>query len=124
VELTIVFQFVRLCPVNKKRESTGELPSLSRTEELVLRMLVVGGEQYGLQLVDASGGALKRGTVYVLLNRMEEKGFIESRPDETSSPDAQMPRRLYRATGLGERVFRAWSAARAVMAGKLLWEPT
>jgi DNA-binding PadR family transcriptional regulator len=32
-------------------------------------------ELYGLQLVAASRGRLKRGTVYVTLRRMEEKGY-------------------------------------------------
>ena len=56
------------------------LPSMSRTESLVMELLR-GGERYGLELVDASGGALKRGSVYVILARMEEKGFVESRQE-------------------------------------------
>jgi len=54
------------------------LPSMSPTESLVMELLR-GRERYGLELVDASGGALKRGSVYVTLARMEEKGFVDSR---------------------------------------------
>ena len=33
-------------------------------------------ERYGLELVQLSDGQLKRGTVYVTLQRMEAKGLI------------------------------------------------
>ncbi len=46
----------------------------SRTETLILDLLRQGRERYGLELVEASGGRVKRGTVYVTLGRMEEKG--------------------------------------------------
>ena len=106
--------------MGRKPDRFPNLPTLSPTEEIILRTLITAGEQYGLQLVKTSGGTLKHGTVYVLLDRMEQKGYIESRRDETSSPEASMPRRLYKPTRLGGRVYQAWSAARAVMAGKLV----
>ena len=53
-------------------------PRLSPKEALILDLLR-GGEMYGLELVTSSDGALKRGTVYVTLGRMEEKGLIVSR---------------------------------------------
>jgi len=87
--------------------STARLPKLSATESLILDLLR-GQDMYGLQLVTESKGALKRGSVYVTLGRMEEKGFVESRPEEASDHSG-LPRRLYRATGLGTRVFDAWS---------------
>jgi DNA-binding PadR family transcriptional regulator len=37
---------------------------------------------YGLKLIKASDERLKRGTVYVTLGRMEEKGFVRSRIDQ------------------------------------------
>ena len=69
------------------------MPSMSRTESLVMELLR-GRERYGLELVDASDGALKRGSVYVILARMEEKGFVESRQDECPSGASGPPRRL------------------------------
>ena len=54
---------------------------MSPTESLVMELLR-GRERYGLELVDASGGTLKRGSVYVILARMEEKGFVDSRQEE------------------------------------------
>jgi DNA-binding PadR family transcriptional regulator len=72
---------------------------------------------YGLELVKASGGTLKRGTVYVTLGRMQEKGFVESRPERTAGASG-LPRRLYRPTGLGLRVLDAWDLLRRAVA----WE--
>ena len=59
------------------------LPSMSPTESLVMELLR-GRERYGLELVDASRGTLKRGSVYVTLARMEEKGFVDSKQEERS----------------------------------------
>lgn len=46
---------------------------------------------YGLQLVEASSGALKRGTVYVTLGRMEDKGYVLSRVDEDAPEHGGLP---------------------------------
>ena len=56
-----------------------------------------------------SEGALKRGTVYVTLGRMEAKGFVRSEQEAMPSGAIGLPRRLYYPTPLGERVRRAWS---------------
>ena len=90
------------------------LPRLSGTEHLILELLA-GEEMFGLQLVEESGGKLKRGTVYVTLGRMQDKGYVESWT-ETPSPGAiGLPRRLYRPTGYGLRVLEAWAAAARAM---------
>jgi DNA-binding PadR family transcriptional regulator len=93
------------------------LPSMSRTESLVLE-LVRARERYGLELVDAAGGTLKRGSVYVILARMEEKGFIESRQEERAPGASGLPRRLYRATPYGLKVHDAFSMLREALALK------
>jgi DNA-binding PadR family transcriptional regulator len=79
----------------------------SRKEVVVLDLLSRDGELYGLQLIEASDGALKRGTIYVTLSRMENKGYVESSLDDTA-PSFGPPRRFYRITPLGRRVLRAW----------------
>ena len=86
-------------------------PSMSRTESLVMELLR-GRERYGLELVDKSNGALKRGSVYVILARMEEKGFVESRHEERSPGVSGLPRRLYRATPYGRKVHGAFALLR------------
>jgi DNA-binding PadR family transcriptional regulator len=87
------------------------LLTLSEKESLVLELLAEHGELYGLQLVASSKRELKRGTVYVTLGRMEEKGYITSRLEDAPAEMGGMPRRLYQTTPLGRRVLSAWSAA-------------
>ena len=85
--------------------------TLSAKESLILELLVEQREMYGLQLVATSKRRLKRGTVYVTLGRMEEKGYITSRLEDAPADVGGMPRRIYQATPLGRRVLAAWSAA-------------
>jgi DNA-binding PadR family transcriptional regulator len=93
------------------RRSRGpRLLTLSAKESLILELLVDGGELYGLQLVAASRRRLKRGTVYVTLGRMEEKGYISSRLEDAPADVGGLPRRLYQPTALGRRVLAAWTS--------------
>jgi DNA-binding PadR family transcriptional regulator len=80
---------------------------IGRKEAKVLELLMAQGELYGLALVNASEGELSRNTVYVLLNRMEEEGYLVSRHEDDPSVPG-MPRRLYRPTGLGQNQFNVW----------------
>ena len=90
------------------------IPTLSTIEAVVLELLLHNSsmEMYGLELVANSGSRLKRGTIYVTLNRMEDKGYIESRQEEPRPNTAGLPRRLYRVTGYGQKVFEVWQMAR------------
>lgn len=90
--------------------------NITKTEALVLEQLVgaAGSELYGLQMVKNSGQTLKMGSVYVILGRLQDKGFVESRKD--TDPSQTIPRRLYRITGAGRRNFLAWQAAQAAYA--------
>ena len=90
---------------------------MSRTESIVMELLR-GRERYGLELVDASRGVLKRGSVYVILARMEEKGFVESRQEDRAQGVSGLPRRLYRATPYGRKVPGAFAQLRAALALK------
>jgi PadR family transcriptional regulator, regulatory protein PadR len=90
---------------------------MSRTESLVMQLLQTH-ERYGLELVDASAGALKRGSVYVILARMEEKGFLQSRQEERGPGCSGLPRRLYRATPYGLKVHDAFTSLRDALALK------
>lgn len=82
--------------------------ALSGTEYLILDLLVsnAGKEMYGLEMVERSNGKLKKGTVYVLLGRLEEKGFVKGRSQAVEG--SAIPRRLYRLTGLGHRIYALW----------------
>src|SRR5438132_7278498 len=83
--------------------------TLSTKESLILELLVEKQGMYGLQLVAASKGRLKRGTVYVTLGRMEEKGYISSRLEDAPSEAGGLPRRIYEPTAFGRRVLDAWA---------------
>ena len=87
------------------------LPTLSQKESLILELLVGAKEMYGLELVAASAGALKRGTVYVTLGRMEDKGYITSRLEGAPPAGGGLPRRLYVPTPLGREILHAWTTA-------------
>src|SRR4030095_15207761 len=88
----------------------NEIGQLPRKEQLILKLLTSAGPKYGLQLVEQSNGALKRGTVYVTLGRMEAKGLVESEQEPLPTGGIGLPRRIYRPTTLGERMLRAWTA--------------
>jgi PadR family transcriptional regulator, regulatory protein PadR len=90
--------------------------NLSSKERVVLELLVSSGSMYGLQLVQQSKGALKRGTVYVTLGRMEQKGLIESRQEAVTSEADAISRRMYRPTAYGERVLQAWTTVARALA--------
>jgi DNA-binding PadR family transcriptional regulator len=90
------------------------LPKFSTAERTIIELLVEHQELFGLQMVELSGGRLKRGTVYVTLGRMHEKGYLESRQEPLPEGAIGLPRRLYRPTGLAMRILAAWKAAEQI----------
>lgn len=77
------------------------MPPISRTEAIIINRLIVAPRSTSLDIVEASEGQVKRGGVYVLLSRLIDKECIEYDTNEEG-------RRLYKATGLGERAFRSF----------------
>ncbi|CAN5237571.1 hypothetical protein BH20ACI2_BH20ACI2_00780 [soil metagenome] len=104
-----------------KKSSHDEFPRLSRKETLILELLMSKDEMFGLEMVEASEGGLKRGTIYVTLQRMADKGYVESREEPRPVPEIGIPRRKYKATGLGERVFRTNAKALEFFNTDLVW---
>jgi PadR family transcriptional regulator len=88
------------------------LPRLSPVEAEILRLLINNGQMYGLELVAASD-TIKRGTIYVTLGRMADKGLVESRAVK-SEHESGLPRRLFTVTGHGQRVYDTCQAAEAM----------
>jgi len=99
----------------------NEFPKLSHKEFLVLGMLIGKGEMFGLEMVEASEDELKRGTIYVTLQRMSDKGYVESREEPRPTPEVGIPRRKYLATGLGERVYQTNLKAREFFNSDFAW---
>jgi PadR family transcriptional regulator len=93
-----------------------EFPRISRTERIILDLLVHDEELYGLQIVERSNGLVKRGTVYVTLGRMQEKGYVESRTEPPVPGAIGLPRRLYRPTAYGAAVLKAWTRMATALA--------
>jgi DNA-binding PadR family transcriptional regulator len=84
--------------------------TVSPKELVILELLVRNKELYGLQLVTGSRRRLKRGTVYVTLGRMEDKGYITSKLEDPPPGAGGLPRRIYAATPLGRRMLSAWTS--------------
>src|SRR5688572_12265804 len=86
-----------------------KLAPMNRKELLILELLARAKKPlYGLELVEQSGGKLKRGLIYVTLNRLEESGHVTSKPEEVFSyqplgSPITIPRRLYQITSSGRR---------------------
>jgi PadR family transcriptional regulator PadR len=94
--------------------------TLSAKESLILELLIGEQEMYGLRLVAASRRRLKRGTVYVTLGRMEEKGYLTSRLEDDPPPGGGLWRRLYAPTPLGRRVMAHFAGAEHVLLPELV----
>jgi len=90
------------------------VPRLARTERIILNRLTQGDE-FALRLADRSGGALKRGTVYITLQRMESKGYVESKVEPPAVGAMGRPRRWYRTSAYGLQVLNAWKLAENAM---------
>src|ERR1700742_3718118 len=100
---------------DQNRTFNTDFPSVSRKELLILEMLFQSKrELYGLEMVAASDNNLKRGTIYVTLQRMQEKGLVDSKPEPRAAPEIGTPRRLYAISGYGQRVYRAYQAAKSM----------
>ncbi|REJ75621.1 MAG: hypothetical protein DWQ47_09125 [Acidobacteria bacterium] len=90
--------------------SEYEFPALSGIEFLVMDLLERNGEMFGLEMVEMSDGELKKGTVYVTLGRMVDKGLLDSRTEDEDAA-SQGQKRLYLPTEYGKRVFKAQEIA-------------
>lgn len=90
----------------------------TRTELAVLKILQQRrAGAYGLEVVADSSGAIKRSSIYVLLGRLEEKGFVRVR--KTTSTHPGLPRPIYIMTAEGVRVVRAIELAQTTMRGSI-----
>ncbi len=82
--------------MTSKRELKGQL-------DLMLLAVIASGERYGYAIIrslqDRSNGrfAMKEGTVYPALHRLEDAGLITSRLEQVDGRQ----RRLYDLTGAG-----------------------
>lgn len=76
-------------------------------DEIMLFLHQQKGEIYGAQL-HKEGPKIKMGSIYVMLDRLTDKGLIQSRVD------VQRLLRLYQMTPKGQRFYAAWLLAKAI----------
>ncbi|MEZ5306382.1 MAG: helix-turn-helix transcriptional regulator [Pyrinomonadaceae bacterium] len=89
----------------------NEFPALSEKEFLIMELLQTKGSLFGLEMVELSGGGLKKGTIYVTLQRMEQKDLVSSQEEERGADETGAPRRFYSPTDYGTRIFKAQQLA-------------
>ena len=90
--------------------------------ELIILKLLISEEMYGYQLMstveERAGGVFEiaEGTLYPVLYRLEDRGFIESYRD---NPKRGVPRKYYRVTENGKVYLRdllhEWRKFSAIM---------
>lgn len=74
----------------------------------VLRLLMDNQRGlYGSELVALSDGYLGRGTIYALLSKMVEKGFVREETDPPT-PALQLARTRHFITGTGQKAVNAY----------------
>lgn len=102
----------------------NKTPPLPSRREEVLMQLLVRREMYGRELRTEyearTGQALPLGSLYVTLDRMEEKGFIASRQGESDPVRGGNRKKHFRLTAAGVRALnraREWSGDGALPAG-------
>jgi DNA-binding PadR family transcriptional regulator len=80
--------------------------------EMIVMRILQGKPRgaYGLEIVAASDDTVKRGSVYVLLGRLEEKGFVRVLKTKPEAGYEGPPRPQYQLTGEGARVLAAAEA--------------
>ncbi|MBT3704520.1 hypothetical protein HOG17_01940 [Candidatus Peregrinibacteria bacterium] len=78
----------------------------TKKEIEMLTILCELGESYGLDIIETSGGKFKRGTIYVHLSKMEEKGLVTGDKEESSEVGPR--RRKFKITEETRERFQTW----------------
>lgn len=110
--------------------SKSSAPKLSLNEAIIAHLLRQSSPEplFGLELVRRSSTGklqLKKGTIYVTLERMEKKGLVLSELETSPPPhikegDFYIPRRMYKLTPVGEQALVALEQAVAQIPGFLV----
>ncbi len=81
------------------------MSELSKKERVILELMKDERWWYGLDIIAKSNGEIGRGTVYVVLSRLTDLGFVESRNEAQgyATIHDQLPRKIYRITDAGKQ---------------------
>jgi DNA-binding PadR family transcriptional regulator len=90
--------------------SSGHGP-LGEFEAIVLMAaLHLGGDAFGSailsEIATRTGRRVSRGSVYITLDRLEDKGLLVSRLDDATRARGGHPKRLFRVTPVGLKAVR------------------
>jgi DNA-binding PadR family transcriptional regulator len=94
------------------RKTRTKPDTLGQFEQLVLTaVLTLGEEAYGVPIHEkitglAGGKPAHLGSMYVTLDRLEAKGYVRSRLEDTVPDGRRRTRRFYRMEPDGERALR------------------
>jgi PadR family transcriptional regulator, regulatory protein PadR len=77
---------------------------------VLLAALHLGREAYGSAILDEiearTGRRVSRGSVYITLDRLEDKGLLDSRLEAGSPSRGGRPKRLFRVTASGVKAVK------------------
>lgn len=130
-QVTFELFFTPPNPLSQKIPVSDQPPGkLSLTEAIIAHLLRESAPAplFGLELVRRSAAGelrLKKGTIYVTLERMEKKGLVTSELETSPPPDLKegdfyIPRRMYRLTPKGLQGLAALEEAVARIPGFLV----
>ena len=78
--------------------------------QVLLAVIRLGADAYGVPIADtieaASGREIAAGSIYITLDRLEEKGFVTSRLGESTPERGGRAKTYFQVTGRGLRVVR------------------
>jgi DNA-binding PadR family transcriptional regulator len=89
-----------------------EARSQAKAQIVIVEVLFVWGESYGIDLIRRSDGRLKRGSIHVVLARMEQKGIVRSHVEDFTPDYIAIPRRVFQLTELGVALWLTREAKR------------
>ena len=83
---------------------------IGELEELILLAIrQIGEDAYGIPVREAvaqAGRNISVGSLYITLDRLENKGLVEGRQGEITPERGGKPKRYFRLTGEGETALR------------------
>lgn len=92
-----------------------------QVREVTILTILSQGERYGREIREEyearTGEPLPLGSLYVTLDRMEEKGYLRSRMGESTHSRGGNRRKYYRVAADGHRALDAWEKWRLGLLG-------